>query len=486
MNSKCLYLSNPICYLLVFLTAFAACDDAEEPQQNQTFTLSTTASPTEGGEVKVSPSGSYFDADESVSLTAEPNSNWVFQQWEGDGSGSTNPLALTMNSNKSVTAVFVKRDYPLNLTIEGEGTIGEKIITNPSAKEYPHGTTVELTPIPAEGWAFESWGGDLSGDKVPQRITVDGEANVTVVFKEESQGVFYLDENGITCKCEGANPGDKGFINGVEYEAVDNTLLRQRRDEDADMTKLCTSLVTLMIELFQNREFNQPIGNWDVSNVANMHRLFFNSTFNQPIGAWDVSNVVDMEYLFGNSHFNQDISNWNVTKVRSMNAMFSGSNFNQPVENWNVANVEDMRGMFLGTSFNQPLNNWDVSNVTHLGWMFRETTFNYPIDRWDVSKVKIMGQMFWESSFNQPIGNWDVGQVTNMDFMFSSSPFNQPLENWDVSNVTRMESMFTNNNEFNQDLSSWCVLKIPREPDLFDFGATSWTLPKPIWGTCPD
>ena len=146
MNSKCLYLSNPICYLLVFLTAFAACDDAEEPKQNQTFTL---------------------------------------QQWEGDGSGSTNPLALTMNSDKSVTAVFVKRDYPLNLTIEGEGTVGEKIITNPSAKEYPYGTTVELTPIPAEGWAFESWGGDLSGDEVPKQITVDGEANVTVVFKED-------------------------------------------------------------------------------------------------------------------------------------------------------------------------------------------------------------------------------------------------------------------------------------------------------------
>tara|TARA_R110002050_G_scaffold300810_1_gene473157 strand:+ start:334 stop:1605 length:1272 start_codon:yes stop_codon:yes gene_type:complete len=172
--------------LLVFLTAFAACDDAEEPKQNQTFTLSSMASPTEGGEVKVSPSGSSFDADESVSLTAEPNSNWVFQQWEGDGSGSTNPLALTMNSDKSVTAVFVKRDYPLNLTIEGEGTVGEKIITNPSAKEYPYGTTVELTPIPAEGWAFESWGGDLSGDEVPKQITVDGEANVTVVFKEES------------------------------------------------------------------------------------------------------------------------------------------------------------------------------------------------------------------------------------------------------------------------------------------------------------
>jgi hypothetical protein len=83
-----------------------------------------------------------------------------------------------------VVGVFVKRDYPLNIKIEGEGTVEEKIVPNPSGREYPHGTTVELTPKPKEGWEFESWSGDLTGNENPKRITVDKQKNVTAKFKE--------------------------------------------------------------------------------------------------------------------------------------------------------------------------------------------------------------------------------------------------------------------------------------------------------------
>jgi hypothetical protein len=48
-----------------------------------------------------------------------------------------------------------------------------------------------------------------------------------------------------------------------------------------------------------------------------------------------------------------------------------------------------------------------------------------------------------------------------------------------------MNSMFRGAASFNQDLSRWCVTLIPSTPTWFDAGATSWTLPKPVWGTCP-
>ena len=38
--------------------------------------------------------------------------------------------------------------------------------------------------------------------------------------------------------------------------------------------------------------------------------------------------------------------------------------------------------------------------------------------------------------------------------------------------------------DFNQDLSDWCVSNISSEPYDFKYGADSWTLPKPIWGSC--
>jgi len=48
-----------------------------------------------------------------------------------------------------------------------------------------------------------------------------------------------------------------------------------------------------------------------------------------------------------------------------------------------------------------------------------------------------------------------------------------------------MRLMFEDAVAFNQDLSSWCVSNIPFAPAAFDRRATAWTLPRPVWGTCP-
>jgi uncharacterized repeat protein (TIGR02543 family) len=165
--------------LLALVTVFAC--DFEDPIP--TYTLTTSVSPNEGGKITLSPELPNYKAGEVVTLTPEPNEHWVFKQWDGDATGNTTPLQISMNTNKSITGVFVKRDYPLNIKIEGQGTVEEKIIPNPSGREYPHGTRVELKPIPKEGWVFESWGGDLSGNETPQIITVDKEKNVIVKFK---------------------------------------------------------------------------------------------------------------------------------------------------------------------------------------------------------------------------------------------------------------------------------------------------------------
>ena len=93
---------------------------------------------------------------------------------------------------------------------------------------------------------------------------------------------------------------------------------------------------------------------------------------------------------------------------------------------------------------------------------------------------------FIDDSFNQDISSWDVSSVTNMGFMFyAATSFNQDISSWDVSKVTNMNEMFSGCSSFNQDLSGWCMMHITFEPRDFSLGNTVWTLPKPVWGTCP-
>ena len=109
-----------------------------------------------------------------------------------------------------------------------------------------------------------------------------------------------------------------------------------------------------------------------------------------------------------------------------------------------------------------------------------------------------MRDMFKDTeSFTGNISSWDVSNVTDMGGMFyGASSFNSDISGWDVSNVTdghnqsgdyiySMGAMFYDATSFNQDLSSWCVSSFSSALVNFDTNATSWTEPRPVWGTCP-
>jgi surface protein len=256
----------------------------------------------------------------------------------------------------------------------------------------------------------------------------------------------YIANNGVTIKaCEWANVGDTGVINGVTYTVVDEAMLREIVANEDDVTKLATTKVTDMFEMFfidldTPTDFNQDISNWDVSNVTDMGGMFY----------WA-------------DEFDQDISNWDVSNVTDMGGMFVRAfAFNQPIGNWDVSNVTDMSYMFnFAINFNQPIGDWDVSNVTDMNYMF-----------------------YFTVNFNQLIGDWDVSNVTDMGSMFKNASFNQDIGGWNVSNVTNMYRMFKNAFTFNQDLSVWNVANVTNCEQFNSNTSHQWTLPKPNFTNC--
>jgi len=68
------------------------------------YTLTVNVSPSSSGSVSKSPNQSTYGYGEQVILTATANSGVTFNQWTGDVTGTMNPVTVTMNSNKGVTA----------------------------------------------------------------------------------------------------------------------------------------------------------------------------------------------------------------------------------------------------------------------------------------------------------------------------------------------------------------------------------------------
>ena len=154
------------------------------------YTLTVSAG--DGG--AVSSTGGTYTSGESVSITATANSEYVFSGWSN---GSTdNPLSVTMNSNQTISASFVKVTYTLSTSTEGEGSITETLVSSGRSTDYNSGSVVRLTAVPSNGWEFTGWTGDYVGVENPIDIDVTQAKSYNAVF--EALPSIYLDENGVT------------------------------------------------------------------------------------------------------------------------------------------------------------------------------------------------------------------------------------------------------------------------------------------------
>ncbi|HBL75996.1 MAG: hypothetical protein A2W90_11305 [Bacteroidetes bacterium GWF2_42_66] len=177
-----------------------------------TYTLNVTAN---NGTVVRNPNQATYNGGTTVQLTATPNAGYTFTSWSGDATGSTNPLTVTMNADKNITANFTLNVYTLNV-IANNGTV----VKNPNQATYDSGTTVQLTATPNAGYTFTSWSGDATGSTNPLTVTMNANKNITANFTLNTYTLNVIANNGTVLR----NPDQPTYDNGttVQLTAIPN------------------------------------------------------------------------------------------------------------------------------------------------------------------------------------------------------------------------------------------------------------------------
>ena len=166
------------------------------------YPLTVSVSPAAGGSVAASPTpncGTEYTDGTVVQLTASSSSGYTFDAWSGDATGSANPVSVTMNGARNVTANFVSAPtcYPLSLSVSPAASGSVTASPSPNCgSDYSPGTVVQLTASPSGGYTFDSWSGDATGSANPVSVTMDGARNLTANFISGPSGCTM--QNGVS------------------------------------------------------------------------------------------------------------------------------------------------------------------------------------------------------------------------------------------------------------------------------------------------
>ncbi len=155
------------------------------------YNLKRTINPAGAGAISLYPlpncaNGTLYLPGTVVQVQATPVLGYAFSSWSGDVTGIVNPILITMNRSKSLTANFSLQCFTLSTVISpsGAGSISLSPAPNcDSNTKYTYGSVVSLTANAAPGYLFKSWSGDASGFANPTAVSINGNKSVLANFE---------------------------------------------------------------------------------------------------------------------------------------------------------------------------------------------------------------------------------------------------------------------------------------------------------------
>ena len=172
--------TNTIKKILLFLISVSLLTSCTKE-----FVLDASISPVEAG--TVIPSEGTYKEGSIVTLNAYPGSEYIFDSWSGDASGSSSSIDMLVDGNKNIVANFSKTNFNVLLSVQGQGLINEQLIKSGPVEGQNLGDIIELIAIPEKGWSFNRWEGtplntyndtliiEINNDLVIKAVFVQGE-----------------------------------------------------------------------------------------------------------------------------------------------------------------------------------------------------------------------------------------------------------------------------------------------------------------------
>lgn len=121
------------------------------------------------GNVSLTPDKTTFEEGETVTLTALPQTGYAFAGWSGSGINSDeNPITVSMDAEKTITAFFVRTTADGNLVLNGDFSSG------------------------SSEWTLNVWGGAAKGSVIngEYRITADSSGSYSHDIQLVQPGIY--------------------------------------------------------------------------------------------------------------------------------------------------------------------------------------------------------------------------------------------------------------------------------------------------------
>jgi len=215
-----------------------------------TYTLATSGT---NGTLTISPVKSAYNAGESVTITANASTGYKFSGWSGDATGSTNPLTVTMNGDKTITASFVvtSTEAPNLVSLisweEGADALGSSAVIDSSKKANGTISAVVKTVQNTDYESYSSLAGYLD-------TTLEGSTAIHLTYTASKDFWLSLDN------------GADGF--GVLLAAGTKTVTLALNSATFVKPSWSTSTATLDISKISGIAFDPVTDNDDVASTV--------------------------------------------------------------------------------------------------------------------------------------------------------------------------------------------------------------------------